>query len=245
MFCKECGNTIEKCAKFCSKCGSPIRFNDKCPNQTPVSESQNIFSFEAHKNDSVGTLISNLETAIPIYQTLTGMNEKLEHLKSDKSYYSQLFSPSDSNRKITTLLLLYYLITGIFNKFFRNYIGITLLLFGIVIFISLKEACKLLREIENNHQTEIKTAEDQIKQYFIDHECPALYCVPEKYQYYIAVNYIYDCLKNGRANSLKEAINLYEEQCYRWKMEASQQQLHAKLDEQARMLNRIEAEQGI
>lgn len=39
--------------------------------------------------------------------------------------------------------------------------------------------------------------------------------VPINYRYYIAVNYMYGCLINCRAETIKEAVNLYEEQLHR------------------------------
>ncbi len=49
--------------------------------------------------------------------------------------------------------------------------------------------------------------------------------LPPDYQYYIAANYIYSCFLNGRAFTMSEAINLYEEQVHRWKIENYQQQM--------------------
>lgn len=49
--------------------------------------------------------------------------------------------------------------------------------------------------------------------------------IPEYYRYPIAITYFYQALINGRADSLKEAINLFEEQLHRWKIENYQQQL--------------------
>lgn len=45
--------------------------------------------------------------------------------------------------------------------------------------------------------------------------------IPDDYCYYEAVTYIRDCLRNWRADSMKEALNLYEEQLHRWKLEQS------------------------
>ena len=47
--------------------------------------------------------------------------------------------------------------------------------------------------------------------------------IPEQYRYPLATNYIYEVLSNGRADSMKEALNLYEEQLHRWKMENQMQ----------------------
>lgn len=233
MFCSKCGNKVEENAKFCSKCGSSLDFNDEPTQHANVTS----------RTESVNELVSELEVALPIYQTLTEMSENIANLKTDKWHILKVLI--HSYMKVTICTFGYYLIVGIFRDFLRKNGIIVFLLFGILLVLAGLELFKNHKKLKNKQKSEIEDAENKLREYFTAHECPALYCVPEKYQYYIAVSYIYECLKNGRANSLKEAINLYEEQCYRWKMEASQQQINAKLDQQGRMLNRIDAQQGI
>lgn len=43
--------------------------------------------------------------------------------------------------------------------------------------------------------------------------------VPSGYMYPFAINYFIDVLKCGRADSMKEAMNLYEDQVHKWKIE--------------------------
>ena len=43
--------------------------------------------------------------------------------------------------------------------------------------------------------------------------------VPATYFYPIAIDYFIEVLSNGRADTFKEAMNLYEEQLHRWKIE--------------------------
>ena len=45
--------------------------------------------------------------------------------------------------------------------------------------------------------------------------------VPQEYQYSIAIDFFYMVLNNGRAENLKECMNLFEEQVHRWKMEST------------------------
>lgn len=49
--------------------------------------------------------------------------------------------------------------------------------------------------------------------------------VPQKYRYLLAVNFFVEVLENGRADSMKEAMNLFEEQLHRWKMESKMEQV--------------------
>ncbi|WP_034444861.1 hypothetical protein [Butyrivibrio sp. AE2032] len=50
-------------------------------------------------------------------------------------------------------------------------------------------------------------------------------CLPTKYQYSYAVSSFCSYLQNGRAGSLKDAINLYEEELHRNRMEQMQSQI--------------------
>lgn len=43
--------------------------------------------------------------------------------------------------------------------------------------------------------------------------------IPQKYRYPLACNYMAEVIQCGRADNLKEAMNLYEEQLHRWKIE--------------------------
>lgn len=43
--------------------------------------------------------------------------------------------------------------------------------------------------------------------------------LPPAYRYLLAAEYIYNCFVNCRANNLSQAINLYEEQLHRWRIE--------------------------
>ena len=50
-------------------------------------------------------------------------------------------------------------------------------------------------------------------------------CIPPKYQYSFAVNAFCSYLQNCRASNLKEAINLYEEEMHRNRMEQMQSEM--------------------
>lgn len=44
--------------------------------------------------------------------------------------------------------------------------------------------------------------------------------IPERYRYPLATDYLVDVLICGRADTMKEALNLFEEQLHRWKIES-------------------------
>ena len=48
--------------------------------------------------------------------------------------------------------------------------------------------------------------------------------LPEKYRNLQATHFMLNAVGDGRAETLKEAFNLYEEQLHRWRMEGAAQQ---------------------
>lgn len=69
--------------------------------------------------------------------------------------------------------------------------------------------------------------------------------LPPNYQYSIAAEYIYTCLINQRASTMSEAINLYEEQLHRWKIENYQQQMVNIQLQQQRTLNSVKRNSAV
>lgn len=64
--------------------------------------------------------------------------------------------------------------------------------------------------------------------------------MPRDYRYYDAVSFFENALTNGRADSLKEAINLYEEHIHRQNMELNSRQILHQNRMQSEMLANIE-----
>lgn len=65
---------------------------------------------------------------------------------------------------------------------------------------------------------------------FLNEHAYVLDFLPEDYREVMAVGYIEECIRNLRADTLKEAINLYEEQKHRWTMESLAQQMLAETE---------------
>lgn len=64
--------------------------------------------------------------------------------------------------------------------------------------------------------------------------------LPRDYRYYDAVAFFESALANGRADSMKEAINLYEEHIHRMNMELNGRQMLEQSRMQGVMLANIE-----
>lgn len=84
--------------------------------------------------------------------------------------------------------------------------------------------------------TEISEEIEQVSFQYND----AIAAIPRDYRYYYAVNFFENVLINGRADSMKEAINLYENHLHQMRMENANQRLLLMNEQQSRMMSEIE-----
>lgn len=85
--------------------------------------------------------------------------------------------------------------------------------------------CPIEQECSNNIQNLTNERNE-----FVNANKHILQFLPEEYRNATAVIYMEQAVRNCRADSLKEAINLYEDQLHKWKIEQQNQEL---LDQQA------------
>lgn len=122
-----------------------------------------------------------------------------------------------------------------------SYPFVFLFLFGIIFIIILITRKSNLNKSQiriNSINYNIASAENQLSD-TIKNSWQTLSVLPRDYCYFFAANYIYNVLINRRADSLKEAINLYEEQLHRWKMEQYSADLLEQSRQQQMTLNAI------
>ena len=114
------------------------------------------------------------------------------------------------------------------------YASIPLFLGGVVIFaadaIFDKNSPKVLKKAE--------TYNKKGKQLITENES-VLSIIPDDYWYPLATNYLYKAIAYGRADSIKEALQLYDEQLHRWKMEEASSNIARQLEKQIRALQSI------
>lgn len=132
------------------------------------------------------------------------------------------------------------LLVGLFVKATKDdKVGAVVLAFaaiagGIMLLISKaldKKIAPQLEHLKNNViQPQIEQAEqalsvasDTIKK-FVEENIHLIEFLPMQYRDLQAVSFMLLAVANGRADTLKEAINLYEEQLHRWKLENAVQQ---------------------
>lgn len=75
-------------------------------------------------------------------------------------------------------------------------------------------------------EKDIQKANQRLMKYKADHyNC--INFLPNQYQNYSATSYMAIAVRNGRADTFKEAANLYEEQLHRWRMEQINEEIAA------------------
>lgn len=79
---------------------------------------------------------------------------------------------------------------------------------------------EMIEKLETDLSKEIEKKNVVIKQL-----SPVIHILPPNYRYALAADYIYNCFLNNRAYTIQEAVNLYEEQLHRWKIENTQEMM--------------------
>lgn len=147
----------------------------------------------------------------------TEIEKRLERLEADKTH-------------IIFPIIIFPVLVGCVIEFIGHIIiGVIIGILGAYVsYLLLKNMSRkqMIRNDENLEQcnTQIVRAEAVIMT-----QAPSIRenidIVPVDYRYPLAVEYIYKCLKNQRAATIGEAINLYEDQIHKWKMESMQQEI--------------------
>lgn len=107
-------------------------------------------------------------------------------------------------------------------------IKVLLFLVGLFInFISVRVISHRMKRIVDNLDKVIKRIKNEmsdITQKIDIYDKVPRDMIPERYQYVVALDYIYDALVGKRAYTIQQAINLYEEKLYNDRMEALREQ---------------------
>jgi len=230
MYCNSCGNFLEDNAKFCSKCGAEVT-TEGFINMSQVQE----------KADN-SKLIKDLSVALPIYEHLSGLYDEIFELQ-----YKQ-----NKKWKFLFVIVLYVLATSLVTSVFtiigdiialvipsilNMTVGMIIVISSYILGVFVVMYIKKLKY--NYYQKKIDVIESEMQAYLKQHDCPELYSLPERYRNYVAGKFIYEVLTSGRADSLKEAMNLYEQQVHIWDLEAKQQKIESELDRQRRQNQRM------
>lgn len=117
-------------------------------------------------------------------------------------------------------------------------IGFIVMLFAIHKNKNKKRKAKLAVEVQKCEE-DLKKQVDVLNQ-IIRVNYSNFIALPEKYRYSFAVSTMLGYLNSMRADNMKEAINLYEEELHRMRMEKGQQRMIMIQQQQQRTLNTIQ-----
>ncbi len=190
MFCLKCGEQLQEGAEFCPKCGAR-------QGGTDIALSGGA-SPAVSASDERGALLVQMENSLPV---MTAIKEKEDALEPYDSELIEKLEKKASNGR-------------------RNLIavsGLLIYLIGIVITlpIALYKQNKYKKQLEEAKQTKSKY-ESELSVLRND---AVLSWLPYDYRDSTSFAMLYSYIRNMRANSLKEAINLLETEKHQARVE--------------------------
>lgn len=227
MFCVRCGNAVNENEFFCNMCGTKI-------NQSLESINKNYFDSERRLSIiEYSELINKLAFNLQEFEISNN-----EYIKNEKRY-KDIEKSIVPNRRAKRILIplgiafVYYLLSGTFIfKYnllhaiicifttFSVWLG-TLLILIFVVKDPSKGTAKIINECKKKMEETQNRCAEIVKAIY-----PQLqHFVPKDYWYSSALFTMASYFRNGRAHSMKEAINLYEEEMHRLRMENMQEQV--------------------
>ena len=200
MFCKNCGNELADGTSFCPSCGTAqndaaVTLNKGTPISAQVDERKQVL---AVMDDSFSVMTS-------IKQKENEIEEKEEQIEKTKEKARKRYVVLWSFIGFMITCILEGIIgTALASVFFFGGIA-----FGVWRMISKKKESAAL-------EAEKQTLENTLLSLKND---PVLLWLPYDYRDSTSFTYLYTYLTNLRANSLKEAINLYETEKHQERLE--------------------------
>ena len=99
----------------------------------------------------------------------------------------------------------------------------------------------IVRFLENTQNKKVDLAEKEKAKgiEIMKENAESLSIIPEDYWYPLATNYMLEMVNAGRADTIKEALRLFDEQEHRWKVEESQEQMLEAQNMQIKEMKRI------
>ena len=221
MFCKKCGAAMDADAVFCKRCGT--KQDEIFP------QGENSF-FESRDN-----ILYRIEQSRPILSELKELEEEI--LRREDAIKKIMNNPRNASKEtaisllcllvscslgIMAILLVTLLLFSVLEHSILGYIIIIIFGVGSVKFASFiskkiinKYRQKLSEKIEPLEE-EINPLYEKYRQKVMD---PSLEWLPAKYAYGKAIDCIIGYIRDQRASTVQDAINLYETEMHRARLE--------------------------
>lgn len=261
MICNVCGSNIEPGAQVCDVCGTTVNVNTTPDmslavqqNEVKVAKKSQVPDLRALQGDELCRclvpLLQPLKQIDTIEENIDTATLRAQSIRAHGVWH--YFWPFFAFGWLVSII-----VSAVFAPVLEG-IGLvsdlgtaSLTFFFVIAFLIYAGGLTLSILMRNRSVNKINANKEAIQKdiYAMRNRQDELYMsisnvlekIPQDYRYYIAINYIVDCLQKGRADSMKEAINLYEEQLHRWKLENAAMEAVILQQQQAASLRSIQA----
>lgn len=247
MFCRRCGLQIPDDSTFCPKCGTQI--SSELSASSPVSE--NIPSAPINpihpENIALQSTLVTPEVISRIERVLEPL-KKIADLSDKKAREQRYINQRASILKIiisyiaavpiSIVIMWFILLTnfGLISENKNRYYLIAIFVgFVCVTFYYVSQRNSIIKA--EQRVADYLSSIDDICRNEIDRD--DLVTIPPAYRYYSAALFFYNAFINQRALTVQQAVNLYEEELHRNRMEQMQQTNMRMLAQQNQTLNSI------
>lgn len=191
-------------------------------------------------------LITKLKEIIPVMDRVEQYNQKLDgiwqRMEILKSQINEAYSPKKHTSwpmKIAVVLIAWF-VYAIRGSWFSAILAILEVIIAVGIIVHSKQRFEQKKEPYRQElkrrEQEYEQAEQEMLAELAPHWQMIQAVIPQDYIAPMFVRAAYGYLVNGRADSMKEAINLFEEEQHRWRMEQGQQQMYEQYQTEIRSL---------
>lgn len=232
MLCKNCGNELLGNEKFCPTCGTPVQLDER---EQAISLSETTTVEEP----------TNFDAAVrrDVYSVVTPALVMEEVDKADATvveytpYEEDIVKCQGKLVRINNVGTFLGVLAGIASAWLFGSLHIlnfwTIIL---VVLIGFMAAEGYKKKFSSPVNEKISADNAAIQEILARSES----CIPARYIYANAVNYIRELIAAGRAKTLADAIDRLEEQEHRWEVEAQNNQMILEQKEQSARLRSIE-----
>lgn len=230
--CDKCKQPIPKESLFCPKCGAMQKIRSAADlervQQWNVKEKEKI---QAEMDTYAQTEIGKIEKAYSYFKKNAAAYDDFNRYVQMAGIASQKTPTKGMGCAVAVVAMfvvfptLAYIAVGVFQSGILVLISlIACIIASVVIYLKLKERSEM-QIVDEQYEAEKKRDEalKKIQDYYRAYpgQCP----VSIDYSHPRTLEYLYTLMNNRRADTVKEAINLMEEEMHRKRMETHQQEL--------------------
>lgn len=204
MFCQNCGNELADGAAFCPSCGT-------AQNDAAVSLSKGVVAAAGAANvaDERKQVLAVMDNS---FSVMTSIKQKENEIEEKEEQIEKALSKARKRYIILWFflgLMVCCVLESIIGTALASLIWVGFIAFGVWNMINKKKEAKTLTaEKQTLENTLVSLKNDE-----------TLSWLPYDYRDSTSFTYLYTYLTNMRANSLKEAINLYETEKHQARLE--------------------------